>query len=51
MLELSKIKYITIYVSDFDRALMFYKQGLGLKPTYVEDGFAQFETGECYFSH
>lgn len=41
---LTNIKYVSLYVSDFERALAFYKDGLGLDVTYMEDGFAQFNT-------
>jgi lactoylglutathione lyase len=41
---ITNIKYICIYVSEFDRSLAFYKDGLGFKVTYQEDGFAQFNT-------
>jgi predicted enzyme related to lactoylglutathione lyase len=41
---LMNIKYVCLYVSDFDRAIAFYRDGLGLDVTYEEDGFAQFNT-------
>ena len=41
---ITNIKYICIYVSDFERSVAFYKNGLGFEVTYQEDGFAQFNT-------
>ncbi|MCB0833934.1 MAG: VOC family protein [Bacteroidetes bacterium] len=41
---ISNIKYVCVYVSDFEKSLSFYKDGLGLAVTYKEDGFAQFDT-------
>lgn len=41
---ITNIKYVCVYVSDFDRSLAFYRDGLGLEVTYQEDGFAQFNT-------
>jgi len=41
---ITNIKYVCIYVSDFERSLSFYRDGLGLAVTYQEDGFAQFNT-------
>ncbi len=41
---IANIKYICVYVSDFDRSLAFYKEGLGLDVTYHEENFAQFNT-------
>lgn len=38
------IKYVTIFASEFERSLAFYRDGIGLKMTYHEDGFAQFDT-------
>ncbi len=38
------IKYVTVYASEFERSMAFYRDGLGLKITYQEDGFAQFDT-------
>lgn len=41
---LTNIKYVSLFVSDFQRSLAFYKDGIGLDVTYMEDGFAQFNT-------
>lgn len=41
---ITNIKYVCIYVSDFEKSLTFYKKGLGFEVTYQEDGFAQFNT-------
>lgn len=41
---ITTIKYVSIFVSDFQRSVAFYRDGLGLEVTYQEDGFAQFNT-------
>ncbi len=41
---IANIKYVSIYASDFDRSVGFYRDSLGLTLTYKEDGFAQFNT-------
>jgi lactoylglutathione lyase len=41
---ITNIKYVCIYVSDFERSLAFFQDGLGLEMTYHEDHFAQFNT-------
>jgi len=38
--------YTTVYyVDDWDGAVAFYRDALGLKPLYVEQGWAEFEVG------
>ena len=38
--------YTTVYyVDDWDAAVSFYRDTLGLKPLYVEQGWAEFEVG------
>ena len=38
--------YTTIYyVDDWDRSVAFYRDVLGLKPLYVEKGWAEFQVG------
>lgn len=39
------ITFITLGVADFDRAVAFYRDGLGLPPRNSPDGIAFFETG------
>lgn len=43
-LDLSKVERVILYVTDFDRAVKFYRDTLGLKPSFAEEGWAQFET-------
>ena len=43
-MNLASIKYITIYVSDLTRSIGFYRDGLGLKVTYKDETFVQFDT-------
>ena len=39
--------YTTIYyVDDWDRSVTFYRDVVGLKPLYVEKGWAEFEVGK-----
>ncbi|TMA53975.1 MAG: VOC family protein, partial [Deltaproteobacteria bacterium] len=38
--------YTTVYyVDDWDTAVAFYRDTLGLKPLHVEQGWAEFEVG------
>lgn len=43
-IDLSRPQRVIFYVTDFDRAVKFYQETLGLKPAYpAEDGWASFQ--------
>jgi catechol 2,3-dioxygenase-like lactoylglutathione lyase family enzyme len=44
-----KLAYVRVFVSDFERAVRFYTETLGMKPGFRSDEmrWCQFETGEA----
>ena len=52
MPELGRIGYVNIFISDFDRALAFYEQTLGLHVVTRDEsfGYASFETRGISFA-
>jgi len=44
-----QLQYLRVFVRDFDRALRFYAETLGLTATFADAsiGWAQFDTGAC----
>ena len=52
MPTLERIGYVNIFISDFDRALAFYEQTLGLRPATRDEsfGYASFETQGAGFA-
>lgn len=44
-----KLAYVRVFVSDFERAVRFYSETLGMKPSVRSDEWrwCQFETGEA----
>ena len=44
-----RLAYVRVFVTDFERAVRFYTESLGLKPGVRDDaaGWCQFETGEA----
>ena len=46
------VGYVNIFVANFDTALTFYRDTLGLTPTTVDPdfGYASFETGPASFA-
>lgn len=44
------LKYVRVFVTDWNRAVDFYTQTLQMIPTLVTEGWAEFATGEAHLA-
>ncbi|HEY6598077.1 MAG TPA: VOC family protein [Pseudomonadales bacterium] len=44
------LSVVRVFVTDWERAVHFYTQTLEMKPAFIGDGWAEFDTGQAHLA-